>query len=89
MGCENESISIAKRLKLKTIRKNNWVPVAGKYASYDGKYARLLSPGKIVRVVAEASFGRTVVEAIGRSGHAVKFTVLTSNLEEPQPLLFD
>lgn len=74
---------------MKTSKKHVWVPVAGKYACYDGKYARLLKPGKIVRVIAEAEIGRTVVEAIGHNGHAVKFTVLTSNLEEPQPLLFD
>lgn len=65
------------------------MPVAGKFASYDGKYASLLKLGKIVKVVAEASNKRTVVEAIGRNGHPVKFTVLTSNLEEPQPLLFE
>lgn len=74
---------------MKTLRKRIWVPVAGKFASYDGKYSSLLKAGKIVKVVAEASNNRTIVEAIGRHGHPVKFTVLTSNLEEPQPLLFE
>lgn len=70
-------------------RKNSWTPVAGKFASYEGKYGRLLTAGKTVKVVAEASSNRTVVEAIGRKGYPVKFTVLTSNLTEPQPCLFD
>lgn len=74
---------------MKISRKHIWVPVAGKFASYDGKYSSLLKIGKIVKVVAEASNNRTIVEAIGHHGHPVKFTVLTSNLEEPQPLLFE
>lgn len=76
-----------KNHKLRSSKK--WVPVAGKYASYDGKYASLLKLGKLVRVIAEASNSRTVVEAIGHRGRPVKFTVLTENLQEPQPLLFD
>lgn len=42
-----------------------------------------------VRVVAEASAGWMVVEAIGRDGVPVRFPVKPRNLEPLQPGLFD
>jgi hypothetical protein len=41
-----------------------------------------------VRIIAEARNQRMVVEAIGRKGSPVQFTVLKANLVEPQPDLF-
>lgn len=66
-----------------------WKPVHGQYASYTGRTSPLLRGGKIVEVLGEASTTRTLVRAIGRAGHPVSFTVLTSNLGQPQPQLFD
>lgn len=45
--------------------------------------------GYNVRVVAEACAGRMVVEAIGRNGKAVRFTIKRENLAPLQPGLFD
>jgi hypothetical protein len=42
-----------------------------------------------VRVVAEASAGRMVVEAIGKQGVPVRLTVKRDNLAPMQPDLFD
>ena len=70
-------------------RKSNWLPESGKYASYGGRYSRLLRGGKLVVVIAEASGMKTVVEAIGDKGIPVRLTVKTENLIQPQPSLFD
>lgn len=66
-----------------------WAPVAGGYASYIGRTSQLLRGGKMLSVVAEARGARMVVRAIGKAGHAVQFTVLRTNLGQPQPQLFD
>jgi len=42
-----------------------------------------------VRVLAEASAGRMVVEAIGREGFPVRLTVKRENLRPLPPGLFD
>jgi hypothetical protein len=66
-----------------------WQPVPGCMASYTGRTSRLLRGGREVQVVAEASGGRTVVKALGHAGEPVEFPVLTANLAQPQPFLFD
>jgi len=48
-----------------------------------------LKNGKLLRVVAEATNQRMIVEAIGHNGTPVRFTVLTKNLGRPQPQLFE
>lgn len=66
-----------------------WTAAPGVLAAYTGRYGRLLRAGRLVRVVAEASGKRMVVEAIGHKGLPVKFTVKTAHLGQPQPDLFD
>lgn len=63
-----------------------WLPRAGTVAVYAGR-----SPKSVrnVRVIAEASVGRMVVEAIGRQGGVVRFTVKQENLRPLPPSLFD
>ena len=51
-----------------------------------GKLAR---GGYNVRVVAETCANRMLVEAIGRSGAPIRFTVKRENLAPLQPGLFD
>ncbi len=65
---------------------STWLPRAGTYATYVGR-----SRDKIrnVRVIAEASAGRMVVEAIGKLGMPVRFTVKRENLRPLPPGLFD
>ena len=50
---------------------------------------RTRSQTRNVRVLAEASAGRMVVEAIGRQGVPVRLTVKRENLRPMQPDLFD
>ena len=70
-------------------RPARWIPEPGQLASYTGGSSRLLKGGKLLRVVAEASTERMIVEAIGNNGKPVRFTVLTKNLGRPQPQLFE
>lgn len=70
-------------------KKAVWVPQVGVVASYVGRAGRLARGGYNVRVVAEACANRMVVEAIGRSGVPVRFTVKRENLAPLQPGLFD
>ncbi|MDD2664099.1 MAG: hypothetical protein PHD19_10110 [Dechloromonas sp.] len=63
-----------------------WLPSAGTVAAYRG---RSRGGARNVRVVAEASGGRMVVEAIGRQGVPVRLTVKRENLSPRQPDLFD
>ena len=51
--------------------------------------AKLRGSDVDVRILAEARCQRMVVEAIGRAGHPVRFTVKTENLYQPQPDLFE
>lgn len=63
-----------------------WLPCAGTVATYLGRNRTL---SRNVRVIAEASAGRMVVEAIGRQGVPVRLTVKQENLKPLQPGLFD
>ena len=67
----------------------SWYPQIGVLATYVGRGSSLARGGYNVRVVAETSIDRMVVEAIGRSGHPVRFTVMRKNLAPLQPGLFD
>lgn len=63
-----------------------WLPPAGSLVTYAGRNRRLT---RNVRVLAEASAGRMVIEAIGRQGVPVRLTVKQENLRPMQPDLFD
>ncbi|MBL8429065.1 MAG: hypothetical protein JNJ95_04125 [Dechloromonas sp.] len=63
-----------------------WIPPAGTLAIYRG---RSRQSTRNVRVVAEASAGRMVVEAVGKKGVLVRLTVKRNNLVPMQPDLFD
>lgn len=63
----------------------SWYPNAGRLATYVGQTR---ASTRNVRVIAEARGGRMLVEAIGRRGSPVQFTVKMSNLVQPQPDLF-
>jgi hypothetical protein len=65
---------------------SHWLPNAGTVATYHGRSSKST---RNVRVVAEASGGRMVVEAIGRQGVLVRLTVKQENLAPMQPDLFD
>ena len=67
-------------------KKPSWMPNPGVVATYIG---RNRSAVLNVRVIAEAVAGRMVVEAIGKSGVPVRFTVKQENLRPLQPGLFD
>ena len=58
-------------------------------ATYIGRASRLAKGGYNVRVVAETCANRMLVEAIGRRGLPVRFTVKRENLAPLQPGLFD
>ncbi|MGE5469973.1 MAG: hypothetical protein ACM3X0_04155 [Bacteroidota bacterium] len=66
--------------------KSTWLPPAGTLATYCGRSRRSM---RNVRVVAEASAGCMVVEAIGKQGLPVRLTVKQANLAPMQPDLFD
>jgi hypothetical protein len=66
--------------------KSLWLPRAGIIATYVGKNR---GNKRNVRVIAEAVAGRMVVEAIGKQGVPVRFTVKRENLKPTQPSLFD
>jgi predicted phosphoribosyltransferase len=67
-------------------RRSQWMPVVGGMATYAGRTA---AGRRNVRIIAEASAGRMLVEAIGRKGVPVQFTVKRENLAPMQPGLFD
>jgi hypothetical protein len=62
------------------------LPNAGTVATYIG---RSRNSARNVRVIAEAVAGRMIVEAIGKRGLPVRFTVKQENLRPLQPGLFD
>ena len=62
------------------------LPSAGTVVVYRG---RGHNSERNVRVIAEASGGRMVVEAIGRQGVPVRLTIKQENLLPMQPGLFD
>lgn len=63
-----------------------WIPTPGSIATYLG---RTRARTRTVRVIAEAVAGRMVVEAVGKKGLNVRFTVKRENLARPEPDLFD
>ncbi len=63
-----------------------WFPDAGTLVAFSGRSQKGLV--RHVRVIAEASAGRMVVEAIGRKGVPVRLTVKRENLAPMQPSLF-
>jgi hypothetical protein len=65
---------------------SRWLPTPGAIATYAGPTR---AGRRTVRVVAEAVAGHLVVEAIGRKGDRVRFTVKRHSLTQPQPDLFD
>lgn len=70
-------------------KKTLWLPQIGALATYIGRASKLARGGYNVRVVAETCGGRMIVEAIGQSGSAVRFSVKRENLAPLQPGLFD
>jgi len=62
------------------------LPSAGTVVVYRGRSHK---SERNVRVIAEASGGRMVVEAIGRQGVPVRLTIKQENLLPMQPGLFD
>jgi hypothetical protein len=70
-------------------KKTTWLPQIGSVATYVGRASTLARGGYNVRIVAETCAERMVVEAIGRSGLPVRFTVKLKNLAPLQPGLFD
>ena len=66
--------------------KSSWKPHPGCVATYLG---RRRNAQRNVRVIAEAVAGRMFVEAIGKDGVPVRFTVKQENLRPLQPGLFD
>ena len=70
-------------------KKTKWEPQIGGLASYIGRARKLARGGYNVRVVAETCANRMLVEAIGRSGAPIRFTVKRENLAPMQPGLFD
>ena len=69
--------------------KTPWLPAIGSVATYIGGASKLARGGYNVRVVAETCAERMVVEAIGRNGFPVRFTVKRKTLAPLQPGLFD
>ncbi|MDZ4313792.1 MAG: hypothetical protein U0989_03350 [Azonexus sp.] len=63
-----------------------WTPIPGALATYIGKTK---ANKRNVRVLAEGVAGCMYVEAVGRFGSNVRFTVKRENLVQPQPDLFD
>ncbi len=70
-------------------KKSRWLPAIGAVVTYIGRASRLARGGYNVRVVAETCADRMLVEAIGRSGSPVRFTVKRENLAPLQPALFE
>ena len=66
--------------------KSHWLPRGGTIATSVGRNRGNM---RNVWVIAEAVAGRMVVEAIGKQGVPVRFTVKRENLKPMQPCLFD
>jgi hypothetical protein len=79
------ALVIYKRLTMSRA-KSAWFPPAGMLVTYRGRTRQSI---RNVRVVAEASAGRMVVEAIGKQGVPVRLTVKRDNLLPMEPDLFD
>jgi hypothetical protein len=70
-------------------KKNPWLPEIGAVVTYVGRASKLARGGYNVRVIAETCASRMLVEAIGRNGAPVRFTVKRENLAPLQPTLFE
>lgn len=70
-------------------KKTSWLPQIGVVATYVGRSGSLARGGYNVRIVAETCADRMLVEAIGRRGLPIRFTVKRQNLAPLQPGLFD
>lgn len=66
-------------------RSTPWLPRAGAIVSYAGRSREM----RTVRLVAEASAGWMIVEAIGRDAISVRFSVKRRNFDPLQPGFFD
>ncbi len=62
--------------------KTKWIPTPGQLATYIGRSG---SQRRNMLVIAEASGGRFIVQAIGRKGELVRLTVKRESLVEPEP----
>ena len=69
----------------KAWQKTNWIPTPGQLATYIGRSG---SQRRNMLVIAEASGGRFIVQAIGRKGDLVRLTVKRESLVEPEPDLW-
>lgn len=69
-------------------RKTKWIPKPGDLAHYWCSTGKLARGGLNVRVLAEASGGYMIVEALRTDGTAVRISVKRSSLTAPQPSLF-
>lgn len=69
-------------------KKTKWVPRPGELAHYWCTSGKLARGGLNVRIIAEASGGYMVVEAVRGNGTAVRITVKAASLAAPQPSLF-
>ena len=65
--------------------KTKWIPTPGQLATYVGRSG---SQRRNMLVIAEASGGRFIVQAIGRKGDLVRLTVKRESLVEPEPDLW-
>lgn len=70
-------------------KKPRWIPGIGQLAQYIGTRSRLSKGGHTVRVVAETSGQRFVVETIGSAGVPIRVTVKAVNLGPLPRGLFD
>ena len=65
--------------------KTKWIPTPSQLATYIGRSG---GQRRNMLVIAEASGGRFIVQAIGRKGDLVRFTVKRESLVEPEPDLW-
>lgn len=65
-----------------------WSPDPGTMATYAGRHGVLLKSAGLVKIIAEASGQRRIVEAVRGDGSRVRCVVRTANLVRPQPQLF-
>jgi hypothetical protein len=76
------------RGNLRMAKRAKWVPKPGELAHYWCTSGKLARGGLNVRVLAEASGGYMVVEALRNDGTTVRISVKATSLRAPQPSLF-
>ena len=69
-------------------RKAKWTPKPGELAHHWCNSGNLARGGLNVLVIAEASGGYMIVEALRSDGSSVRITVKSASLRAPQPSLF-